>query len=101
MDKSYLNVDDRSNVDMLRKITSETKSKFQLIIRVFSIAFVMSVTELTEFLNMLTMKYQLRYKCWINTVLMILSMLIILLSEYNYYIPIQKIKLCSWNLDLK
>ena len=42
---------------------------------VFSIAFVMSVIEkLTEFLNMLTMKYELRNKCWINTVVMIQSM---------------------------
>ena len=28
-DKSYLNVDDRSNVDVLGIITRETKSKFQ------------------------------------------------------------------------
>ena len=59
-DKSNLNVDDRSNVDMLRIITRETKSKFQQIIGVFSIAFVMSVIEkFTEFLNTLTMKYEL------------------------------------------
>ena len=29
MDKSYRNVGDRNNVDMLRIITRETKSKFQ------------------------------------------------------------------------
>ena len=42
MDKSELNVDDQSNGDMLRIITRETKSKFQLAIGVLSIAFVMS-----------------------------------------------------------
>ena len=85
-DKSYLNVDHRSNLDMLRIITRETKSTFPLIIGVFSMAFVMSVIgKFTEFLDMLTMKYELRYKCWINTAVMILSvpqMLINLLSEY-------------------
>ena len=56
---------------MLQIITREAKSKFQLTIAVFSIAFVMSVIEkLTEFLNMLTMKYELLNKCWINTVVM-------------------------------
>ena len=40
---------------MLRIITHEIKSKFQLTIGVFSIPFVMSVIEkFTEFLNMLT-----------------------------------------------
>ena len=62
-DKSYLNVDDRNNVSMLRIITLKTKSKFELAIGVFSIAFVMSLIEkFTEFLNMLMMQYELRYK---------------------------------------
>ena len=62
-DKSYRNVDDWNNVGMLRIITRETKSKFQLTIGVCSIAFVMSVIEkFTEFLNTLTMQYELRYK---------------------------------------
>ena len=73
-DKSYWNVDDRNNVDMVRIITREAKSKFQLTIGVFSIAFVMSVIEkFTEFLNTLTMKYELWNKCCINTVVMIQS----------------------------
>ena len=73
-DKSYWNVDDRNNVDMLQIISLETKSKFQLTIGVFSIAFVMSVIEkFTEFLNTLTMQYELRYKWWIYAVVMILS----------------------------
>ena len=73
-EKSYRNVDDRNNVDMLRIITHETKSKFQLTIRVFSIGFVMSVIEkFTEFLNRLTLKYEQQNKCWINTVVMIQS----------------------------
>ena len=80
-DKSYSNVDDRNSVDLLRIITREAKSKFQLTIRVFSIAFVVSV-KCTEFLNTLMMKYELRNKCWINTVVMIQS------------VPIRKIKLC-------
>ena len=59
---------------MLRIITREAKSKFQLTIGVFSIAFVMSVIEkFTEFLNTLTINYELRNKCWINTVVMIQS----------------------------
>ena len=59
---------------MLRIITRGTKVKFQLIIGVFSIAFVMSVIEkLTEFLNTLTMKSELQNKCWINNVVMIQS----------------------------
>ena len=67
-DKSYSNVDDRNNVDKLRIITRESKSKFQLTIGVFSITFVsglpLSVIEkFTEFLNMLTMKYELQNKC--------------------------------------
>ena len=42
---------------MLRIITRETKSKFQLIIGVFSTAFAMSVIEkFTDFLNTLTMQ---------------------------------------------
>ena len=74
MDKSYWNVDDQNNVDMLRIITREAKSKFQLTIWEFSIVFVMSVIEkLTEFLNTLTMKCELQNKCWINTVVMIQS----------------------------
>ena len=45
---------------MLRIITHETKSKFQLTIGVFSIAFVMLLSKMfTEFLNMLTIKYEL------------------------------------------
>ena len=61
--KFYRNVDDRNNVDMLRIISRETNSKFQLTIGVFSIAFVMSVIEkFTEFLTTLTMQYELRYK---------------------------------------
>ena len=56
---------------MLRIITRETKSKFQLTIGVVSIAFTMSVIEkFTEFLSTLTMKYELRYKCWMNTVVL-------------------------------
>ena len=71
-EKSNWNVDDRNNVDLLRIISRETKSKFQLTIGVFSIAFVMSVIEkFTEFRNMLTIKYELQNKCWINTVVMI------------------------------
>ena len=67
---SYGNVDDRNNVAMLRIITRETKSKFQLTIVVFSIAFVVSVIEkFTEFLNMLMMQYELRYKWWINVMM--------------------------------
>ena len=45
---------------ILRIITREPKSKCQLAIGVFSITFVMSVIEkLTEFLNVLMMKYEL------------------------------------------
>ena len=107
-DKWCWNVDDRNNVDMLRIISRKTKSKFQLTNGgVFSITFAMSVIEkVAEFLKTLTMQYELRYKWWINAVVMILytctllSLLIILLSEY-YYVPIQKIKLCCWNLDSK
>ena len=72
----------------------------------FSIAFVMSVIEkFAEFLNTLTMQYELRYKWWINVVVIIficasLSLLIILLPEYHYF-PILKIMLCCWNLYLK
>ena len=44
---------------MVRIITRETKSKFQLTMGVVSIAFVMSVIEkFTEFLSTLTMKFQ-------------------------------------------
>ena len=104
-DKSYWNVDDQNNADMLRIIAREAKSKFQLTIGVFSIVFVMSVIEkLTEFLNTLTMKYELQNKCGINTfndsICASLSLEIILLPEY-YYVPIRNIKLCFWNLDLK
>ena len=49
----------------------------------------------TEFLNTLTMKYELRYKCWINTVATVLSapqcLVIVLLSEYIYNDPIKKL----------
>ena len=59
---------------MLRIITRETKSKFQLTIGVFSIALVMLVIEkFTEFLKTLTMKYELLNKCRIDTVVMIQS----------------------------
>ena len=44
-DKSYWNVDNRNNVDLLWIITRGTQSKFQLTIRVFSITFAMSVIE--------------------------------------------------------
>ena len=73
-DKSYWNVDGRNDVDLLRIITRRTKSKFQLTIWVFLIAFAMSVIEkVAEFLNTPTMQYELRYKWWINAVVMILS----------------------------
>ena len=59
-DKSYWNVDDRNNVDLLR---NNHKSKFQLTIGVFSIVFVMSVIEkFTEFLHTVMTQYELRYK---------------------------------------
>ena len=59
--KSYGNVDDRNNVDLLRIITHGTKSKFQLTIGVFSITFAMSVIEkVAEVLNTPTMQYELR-----------------------------------------
>ena len=46
---------------MLRIITREAKSKFQLTIRVFSIAFVMSdIEKFTEFLN--TLKINTNYE---------------------------------------
>ena len=57
-----MNVDDRSNGDMLRIVTRETESKFQQTIAVLLIAFV----KFAKFLNTLMMKYELRYKCWIN-----------------------------------
>ena len=73
-DKSYWNVDDWNNVDLLRIITRGSNSKCQLTIGVFSIAFAMSVIEkVVEFLNTLTMQYELRYEWWINAVVMILS----------------------------
>ena len=72
-DKSYWNVDDWNNVDLLRIITRGSNLKCQLTLRVFSIAFAMSVIEkVGEFLNTLTMQYELRYKWWINAVVMIL-----------------------------
>ena len=59
---------------MLRIITREAKSNFQLKFGVVSIEFVMSVIEIfTEFLNKLTMKYELRNKLWINPFLVIQS----------------------------
>ena len=62
-DTSYGNVDDWNNVDLLRIITRGSNSKCQLTIVVFSIAFAMSVIEkVGEFLNTLTMQYELRYK---------------------------------------
>ena len=94
-DKSYWNVDDWNNVDLFRIITRWSNSKCRLTIGVFSIAFVMSVIEIVgEFLNTLTMQYELRNKLWINTIVMILSvpnchLLIILLSEYDY-VPIRR-----------
>ena len=42
-DKSYSNIDDRNNFDMLRIITRESKLKFQLTIGVFSIKFVIII----------------------------------------------------------
>ena len=73
-DKSYWNVDNWNNVDLLRIITRGSNSKCQLTIGVFSIAFAMSVIEKSgEFLNTLTMQYELRSKWWINAVVMILS----------------------------
>ena len=73
-DKSYWNVDDWNNVDLLRIITRVSKYKCQLTLGVFSISFAMSVIEkVGEFLNTLTMQYELRYKWWINAVVMILS----------------------------
>ena len=73
-DKSYWNVDDWNNVDLLRIITRGSKYKCQLTLGVFSISFAMSVIEkVGEFLNTLTMQYELRYKWWINAVVMILS----------------------------
>ena len=70
--------------------------------RSIKIAFAMSViAKVGEFLNTLTMQYELRYKWWINDFICAsLSLLIILLSEYHY-VPIRKIKLCCWNLGLK
>ena len=63
-DKSYWNVDDWNNVDLLRIITRGSKLT----------NFAMSVIEkVGEFLNTLTMQYELRYKWWINIVVMILS----------------------------
>ena len=73
-DKSYWNVDDWNNVDLLRIITRGSKYKCQLTLGVFSISFAMSVIEkVGEFLNTLTMQYELGYKWWINAVVMILS----------------------------
>ena len=57
-DKSYWNVDDWNNVDLLRIITRGSKYKCQLTLGVFSISFAMSVIEkVGEFLNTLTMQY--------------------------------------------
>ena len=62
-DKSYRNVDDWNNVDQLLIISRGSNSKCQLPVGVFSIAFAMSVIEkVGEFLNTLTMQYELRYK---------------------------------------
>ena len=73
-DECYWNVDDRNNVHLLRIITCGSNSKFQLTIGVLSIAFAMLVIEkVGEFLNTLTIQYELRYKWWINSVVMILS----------------------------
>ena len=73
-DKSYWNVDNRNNVDLLRIITRGSNSKCKLTIGVFSIAFAMSAIEkIGEFLNTLMMQYELRYKLWINAIVMSLS----------------------------
>ena len=73
-EKSYWNVDDRNNVDLLRIITRGSNSKFQLTIGVFSIAFAMSVIgKVGEFLNTLRMQYEWRYQWWIHAIVMILS----------------------------
>ena len=72
--KSYWNVDNRNNVDLLRIITRGSNSKCQLTIGVFSIAFAMlAIEKIGEFLNTLMMQYELRYKWWINAVVMSLS----------------------------
>ena len=50
-------------VSICFEITRGTKSKFQPTIGIFSIAFAMSVIEkVAEFLNVLTMQYEPRYK---------------------------------------
>ena len=109
MDKSYWNIDDRNNVDLLRIITRGSNSKFQLTIGVFSIAFAMSVIEkVGQFLNTLTMQYELRYKWWINAVVMILSVphclcwLFYFQNIITFLLRLfENTKLCCWNLDLK
>ena len=105
-DKSYWNVDNWNNVDFLRIITHGSNLKCQLTIGLFSIAFAMSVIEkVGEFLNTLTMQYELRYEWWINAVVMILSvphcLCWLFYFQNYYYVPIRKINLCCWNLDLK
>ena len=55
-DKSYWNVDYRNNVDLARG----SNSKFQLTVGV--------IVRVGEFLNTLTMQYELWYKWWINAV---------------------------------
>ena len=64
-DKSYLNVDDRNNVDLLRIITWYSREQLEVSTdnRSIKIAFAMSVIEkVGEFFNTLTMQYELRYK---------------------------------------
>ena len=71
--KSYWKVDDRNNVDFLRIITRGSNLEISTDNRSIKIAFAMSVIEkVGEFLNTLTMQYELRYKWWINAVVMIL-----------------------------
>ena len=99
MDKSYWNVDDWNNVDSLRIITRGSNSKCQLTIGVFSIVFAMSVIEkVGEFQNTLTMQYELRYKWWINAVVMILYVTHYLCWLFYFQNIITLINLCCWNL---
>ena len=85
-DKSYWNVDDRNNVNLLRIITRGSKSNFQLTIGVFAIAFAISVIEkIGEFLNTLTMQYELRYQWWINAVVMIFKGLTCKITLRKFY----------------
>ena len=75
---------------MLVIITRGTKSKFQLTIGVFSIAFAMSMIEkVAEFLNADDAIQMLNKHCCNDYICASLSLLRILLSEYLYYVPIR------------